>query len=446
MKLFYIIFILLVFFTDSFFGQKGFQFYGNNKRKQQISFKLINNLIVIPLEINEKKLSFILDTGVNKTILFSLSEIDSLSLNNIEKVHLQGLGSGEPVDALLSKNNRFKVKDLISNNESAYVILRDQFDLSSKMGTTIHGIIGYNLLKNVIVRINYNTKKIDFYNPNTFKYNKCRKCETLPIQFYRRKPFIEAQIQLDTIGTEKISVKMLIDSGGSDALWLFEHSKENIDTPKRFFHDILGEGLSGTIYGNRSRIPQFSMGKFIINQPTVSFLDTLSTVHARDFKQRNGSIGGNILKRFKVWVDYPNKKITLKKNGSFKNGFNYNMSGLDIVYNGKTLVKELDVTKKEGYSPSNNPDNSNVISFVTSYTYKFKPSYKINRVVHDSPAAKAGLLKGDILIKINREKVHNLKLSDIINIFQEKENKKINITVDRNGEILKYEFRLEKKV
>ena len=446
MKLFYIIFILLVFFTDSFFAQKGFQFYGNNKRKQQISFKLINNLIVIPLEINGKKLSFILDTGVNKTILFSLSEIDSLSLNNIEKVHLQGLGSGEPVDALLSKNNRFKIKNLISNNESAYVILRDQFDLSSKMGTTIHGIIGYNLLKNVIVRINYNTKKIDFYNPNTFKYNKCRKCETLPIQFYRRKPFIEAQIQLDTIGTEKISVKMLIDSGGSDALWLFEHSKENIDTPKRFFHDILGEGLSGTIYGNRSRIPQFSMGKFIINQPTVSFLDTLSTVHARDFKQRNGSIGGNILKRFKVWVDYPNKKITLKKNGSFKNGFNYNMSGLDIVYNGKTLVKELDVTKKEGYSPSNNPDNSNVISFVTSYTYKFKPSYKINRVVHDSPAAKAGLLKGDILIKINREKVHNLKLSDIINIFQEKENKKINITVDRNGEILKYEFRLEKKV
>ena len=233
--------------------------------------------------------------------------------------------------AILSKNNKMKVKGLIAYNESIYVILKDFFDLSSKMGTTIHGIIGYNLLRNFVVKINYRSKKIDFYNPHTHTYKECRKCEILPIQFYRKKPFINVQLQLDTLGTKLTPVKMLVDSGGSDAIWLFENSKSEIKTPKRFFNDILGEGLSGSILGRRSRIPKLKIGRFEIKKPTVSFLDSLSTLNARKFKSRNGSLGGNILKRFTVWLDYSKKQIMFKKNDSFKADFNYNMSGLDIL-------------------------------------------------------------------------------------------------------------------
>ncbi|MDC1324202.1 retropepsin-like domain-containing protein [Polaribacter sp.] len=43
---------------------------------------------MIPVEVNNTKLSFILDTGVDKTILFSLSENDSLGLKNVKKKHL----------------------------------------------------------------------------------------------------------------------------------------------------------------------------------------------------------------------------------------------------------------------------------------------------------------------------------------------------------------------
>ena len=165
-----IVFIILILATSlKINSQKGFYFNEGNYNKQQVSFKLINNLIVMPLEINGKKLSFILDTGVNKTILFNLSEKDSIGLLNTTRVDLQGLGSGDAVDAIISKKNTFKVKNLLSKNETVYVILKDYFDLSSKMGTTIHGIIGYNLLKNVIVKINYKTKKLDFYNPKTLQ-------------------------------------------------------------------------------------------------------------------------------------------------------------------------------------------------------------------------------------------------------------------------------------
>ena len=441
----------ILFFTSFLFiseanCQTSFRFLNSTKVKERIKFKLINNIIVIPVEVNGKKLSFILDTGVNKTILFNLSQNDSLGLKNVKKVQLQGLGSGDPVDALLSLGNRFKIQNISSENQGIYVILNDFFNLSSKMGITIHGIIGFNLLKDLIIKINYKSKKIDFYNPTMFQYKKCRNCEVFPIQFYRRKPYINTKVQLDTVGNELLDVKLLVDTGGSDAVWLFENYKEEIKTPKIYFDDILGEGLSGLIYGKRSRIPKLKLGKFIIEKPTVSFLDSVSTYHARKFKERNGSIGGDILKRFKVWVDYPNKKITLKKNGSFSKGFNYNMSGLDIVYNGKQLVKEKVV---QSYSDSYGREienNANSINFITRYFFKFKPSYKINKVLKNSPSDKAGLLVGDVILKINGKKAHEFNLNQIMYKFRERDNNKITMQIDRNGRKMEFKFRLEKKI
>lgn len=409
------------------------------KKKQRISFKLINNLIVVPIEINGEKLSFILDSGVTKTILFNITQNDSIGLKNIKKIELQGLGNGEPVHALLSKNNKISIKNLVNNNESIYVIIKDDFDLSGKMGITINGILGYNLLKNFIVKINYSSKRIDFYNPKYFKYKKCKKCEVFPIEFYRKKPFISAQVQLDTVGDKLTNVKLLVDSGGSDAVWLFEDSKENIKTPNRFFNDVLGEGLSGAIYGNRSRIPKLKLKSFELNEPTVSFLDSISTKNARKFKKRNGSIGAGVLNKFIVWFDYTNRKLTLKKNGSFNKRFYYNMSGLDVVYNGKELIK---VKQNQDFS---NSSDDNTISFVTGFTYKFKPSFKIKGVTEGSPAEIAGLLQDDVILKINNSSAYTLTLDEIIHKFQEKNGRKIKMTIKRNGEKMKFEFKLKKR-
>ena len=428
-------------FAFKFSAQDGFDFQPKSKTKQRISFKLINNLIVIPVEINGTTLSFILDTGVHKTIIFKLSENENLNLLNSKKIQLRGLGGGDPVDAIRADNIAIRVKNVVAYNESIYVILKDFFDLSSKMGTTIHGVIGYRLLQNFVLKINYRTKKIVFYRPGEFPLKKCRKCEVLPIQFYREKPYLDVEVQLDTLGNQLTKVKMLLDSGGSDALWLFENSRSEIRTPKRFYKDILGEGLSGIIYGNRSRIPKLQIGNFEIKQPTVSFLDTLSTKRARRFKQRNGSLGGAVLKRFTVWLDYSNKQIMLKKNSAFKTAFNYNMSGLDVVYNGKQLIRE-----EQPSLLSNKGSEKDAVRFTTTYSYKFKSSYKIKRVVKNSSADKAGLKAGDLILEINRKPAHSYKLTDVIGLFREKEGQKISLKIKRFGAEMVFKFRLEKRI
>ncbi|MFY0629462.1 MAG: aspartyl protease family protein [Flavobacteriaceae bacterium] len=427
--------------------QSGFRFLNIKSKKTKVKFRLINNLIVIPVNINGKNLSFILDTGVSKTILFNLSSSDSLRIKGVEETNLLGLGAGKPVASLISKGNTLRIKDIISKNEPIYVLVKDRFDLSAKMGITINGIIGYRLLKDLPVKLDYNNKTITFYNRLTTDLSVCKKCQVLPMELLNNKPYINLQAQLDTVGNKMTDIKVLIDSGGSDAAWLFEHTKKNIVTPKLYFRDILGEGLSGTIYGNRSRIPKLNLGRFEIISPTVSFLDSVSTSIARRIKDRNGSVGGNILKRFKIWFDYRNRTVVFKKAKSLKGGFNYNMSGLEVIHNGKRLVKVKEYDKAVGgYDTKSATAADNSITILTRYRFKFRPSYVINDVIKGSPADEVGLLPNDVIISLNRKPAHTLKLSDINNIFQDSDNKRITMLVERGKKRLSFKFRLRKKI
>jgi len=438
-----ILIILLFLSVISGFSQTHFKFYSADK-KQNISFKLISNLIVIPIEVNHKKLNFILDSGVGTTILFNIHKKDSIELHNIEQIKLKGLGSEEPVDAILSTKNTFKIKNIISPNQKLYVIFNDFFDLSSKLGITIHGIIGYTLLKDFVVKINYSTKKITFYNPDKYNFNGCRKCEKFNLEFYKHKPYIDVGVKMSVNQATVSRVKLLIDSGGSDAMWLFENTHPDIKVPVNYFGDYLGEGLSGSIYGKRSKIEALVLGKYQLNRPTVSFPDSLSIVHALQYKERNGSLGANILKRFTVYFDYKNNKLYLKKGSSFNDSFNYNMSGIELVYNGKLLVREDKYTRFNIENGSTTSNNSILLDY--DYKYTFKPSYIVHRVNKDSPAYEAGILPGDILIKINGKFSYDFKLEEIVDKFYQKENTKISVLIERKGQDYLFHFKLRDRL
>lgn len=119
------------------------------KNYEKIKFKLINNLIVIPAKINGTELTFILDTGVSKPILFNFSDQDSIDIKNVSEINIKGLGGGEPVKALSSKGNTFELESFKNNNQQIYVVLDKELNFSSKLGITVHGILGYDFLKNI---------------------------------------------------------------------------------------------------------------------------------------------------------------------------------------------------------------------------------------------------------------------------------------------------------
>ena len=438
----YIIIVITILFCSlESSAQSKFKLF-NNAKKQSTSFKLINNLVVFPIEVNGKELNFILDSGVGTTILFNINNKDSVSLKNVKKIKLKGLGSDDAIDAILSKGNTFRINNIIGRNQHLYVVFDDSFDLSSKLGITIHGIIGYEILKDFVVKINYGLKKVTFYNSESYVYKNCKKCETFNLEFNKLKPYINVGIKLEKYSNKITPVKLLIDSGGSDSMWLFENSHPDLTSPKKFFIDFLGEGLSGAIYGKRSFINAIVLGKFEFKNPTVSFPDSISIAHALQFKGRNGSIGANILKRFTVTFDYKNNKMTLKKGSSFYEPFRYNMSGIELIYNGKLLMKEKEYTRVS-LAANEATTQVNTITLDYNYKYSFKPTYKIFKLRINSPAHDAGLQVNDIVIKINGQYTYNLKLDEIVEKFYQKENRKISLVIERNGQNYEYQFRLK---
>src|SRR5690606_37829339 len=97
---------------------------------------------------------------------------------------------------------------------------------------------------------------------------------------------------------------------------------------------------SGEIEGHRAKISTFYLGDFAFKKPIVAFPDANSIRNVQLVTDRVGSVGGEILKRFTVVLDYQEKKIHLKPNNKFKEPFTYNKSGISIQHNGLQWVQE----------------------------------------------------------------------------------------------------------
>ena len=421
-------------------GQVGF-FLQHNKKKDKIPFKLVNNLPIIEVDVNGTKLSFILDTGVKSTILFSLEEADSVQLRNTSPVMLQGLGSGGSVEALKSLNNKLRVGEAIDSDHSLYIIFDSTLNFSPRMGIPIHGILGNEFFQNFIVKINYSSEMITVYNPRRYSLKACKKCEDLPLNFVGSKPYIT----LKTVSENKTeNTTLLVDSGSSDVLWLFNEADFIKESPANYYTDFLGLGLSGNIFGKRAKIPELLIGNFRLKEVNTSFPEENAIMRARYYEDRDGSLGGGFLSRFTVTFDYGNKKIRLKKNSKFKDPFNYNMSGLTLEHEGVELVKEekrADVKSNRG-----NPNESltmNSISVTTELRYSLVPKYVVVDVREGSPAALAGIQKGDEVVSINGTPSHQYKLYELIEMFSSDEGRKISMEIKRNGYINRIKFYLQ---
>ncbi|GAA3564580.1 hypothetical protein GCM10022395_13840 [Snuella lapsa] len=414
----------------------------NKKQTDKIRFKLINNLIVIPVEVNGVTLSFILDTGVSKPIIFNFLNIsDTLKIKDTERMSLMGLGEGDSIQVHKSKNNVFKIGEAVKLNQDVYAVIDSNLNLAPRLGVSVHGILGFDLFKDLVVEINYSRQYVRLTEPEAYEYKVCRNCERLNIEFYNSKPYVNAKVK---INKKTIPVTLLVDSGGSDALWLFEDETLGINSGDVFFEDFLGHGLNGSVYGKRAKIERFALNNYVFKDINVAYPDSAYIKFARMFKGRNGSIGGSVLKRFNTTIDYRNALITLKKNASFKDKFSHNKSGIELAHKGVHIVKEVKYNKET--VKANSDDNSyySIVDFKKNYNIVLKPSYVVAELRKGSPADRAGVKKGDVVLAINGKRAYELPLQELIHMFYDEDGKRIKLKIVRGGiETLVFSFQLE---
>ena len=219
------------------------------KKFHKVKFQLINNLMIIPVEENGTELSFVLDSGVGTPILFNLADQDSIQLNNVTEITINGLGEGDPINALKSTGNKVQLSSVKNTSQNIYVVMDAGINFSPSLGIPVHGIIGYDLFRDFVVDVNYVKKTIKFYDQEQYKYRSTKNTRVVDMTVIRKKAYLDAFVMINK--TEEIPVKMLLDTGSSDAVWLFED--ERIQLPKSIIKIFLVRVWPMIFLGNEQK-------------------------------------------------------------------------------------------------------------------------------------------------------------------------------------------------
>ncbi len=392
------------------FIYRGFRITDKRSRRVEIPFEMHSNLIVVPVKVNEgeEPLKFILDTGVRTAILTNDIYVEGIPSPNDRVITLMGAGKEGEVSAFVSNNISFSLPEGVEAQGNAMLVLKEDYlQLDHHLGVRIHGILGYEIFSRFVVEIDYINQHVILHRPEYFKPR--RSYREIPMTIEDTKPYI-THIRLKVNDSTYVPLKLMVDTGASHSLLLDASSDERITLPDKTLAGYLGRGLSGEIYGHMGRIEALEIDKYELEGIITSFPEDSSMIlPAQSRTMHNGNIGGSVLKRFSIVFDYANEKMYLKKNRLFRNDFEYNMSGMELIATGPLL----------------------------SLLY-------VAKIIDDTPAARAGLQEGDMVISVNGRRPPELTLGLYSALVNKKPGKRIRIKILRNGKVLKKKFRLER--
>jgi len=393
--------IILTIHAPSMASDGGFRFESNRNR---VSLPIIvrNNLAVVPLYINDNgPFHFILDTGVNTTILTEPLIAHLLNLNIESEIMIYGLGGEGVVPAALATGVKIDMKRGVRGyDKDLLVIPEDILSFSEVFGFPVYGIIGHDFFRHFPVEINYSTETMRVYKEPTYRTR--RRTTTVPIQLIDGKPYVQSSIiseQGDTLNTN-----LLLDLGASHPVYLNRRYQHLSDQTIKGF---LGKGISGNLMGKKGRAKKVLIGDVEIHNPIVAYPDAEFLTFYDQEISWEGIIGGAILKRFTVIIDYQEEKLLMRRNRFFRQPFNTSLSGMEVIATGRRM-----------------------------------DTYTIHYVRPGSVSYEAGIMPGDEIIALNSHRNQNLTMEIILNELSARIGHSINVVIRRDGEILRKSFRL----
>lgn len=329
-------------------------------------------------------LNFILDTGSSGISLDSTTT-DYLKLKPTEpQKTIRGIAGLKKVGMLHDLTLRFPGLSV----DSLDFHVNDYQTLTSVYGEKIDGIIGFSFLSRYILKINYDSAYIDVCTRGSIKY---------PKGGYLFRPFINTlPIQAATVKDNRAVQSRFLYDIGAGLCVLF--SKDFIEDSaflkkKRKVYAKQAEGLGGKIDMHITILKEFRLGPYKFKKIPVNIFD--DEFNVTSYPSMGGIIGNDLLRRFNCILNYSKREFHLKPNSHFGESFDYAYSGLEM--------------------------------------YMIDGDIQIAEVAKNSPAEKAGLKIGDVVIGVNNDFTQNLNR---YKVAMQAPKQKVKMVIRRDGKLM----------
>ena len=336
-----------------------------------VSFDLFHNRVYLPVQVNgQATISMVLDTGAAYS---GLSETAAQTLHLKLSGKAQLIGNGESNQKIaLARNVHFGVGKAEIVEKAVAIVPFQQLEASE--GRSIAGVLGVNLFRKYVVVIDYAAKRLSLFAPDTFVYRGSG--VVVPLRFKGAALF---QAAVDLPSQPPLSVELAIDSGTYSALRLYHPFSEKHGLARQFENkgvSSFGFGIGGEFSEKLLRIGHLDIGGIQIPAPLISISEADHGATASS--SYDGTIGGAILRRFTVTLDYSRAQMILEPNTLLDAPFDANVSGLILSASGPDLK-----------------------------------TISIHHVIADTPAARAGIREGDVLLTLSGENAGHLGLEAV---------------------------------
>jgi len=381
-----------------------------NSRQIDIPFDYENNFIVIKVLFNDVfPLRFIFDTGAEYTILSKREITDLLSIDYKKRFVLQGADMTTELYAYLAKGISITMGNLRNTNRNILVLEEDYFRFEEFSGIQVHGILGADMFRRFVVKINYQKQIISLLSPEDFVPPRGSRSFAYPVEMQRSKPYImlETRLASDTV----IQTKLLLDTGASLSLLLYTNTHPNLHLPEKTIPSNIGIGLGGFLEGYLGRIRQLSLQNYTFDEVITNFQELPPGLDSLNTSGRHGILGNQLLRRFIVTIDYVREQLYFTALPGFKNKYSYDRSGLIIIVAGVQMNK-----------------------------------YIVFDLVPNSPAARVGIRRGDEIKSVNGIPTAFFTLQDLSAKFRRRVGTKMKLVIERSNVRLKKSFRLEQLI
>lgn len=329
-------------------------------------------------------LNFILDTGSGGISLDSTTAALYGIVSRFSDTTITGMGSTHKVK--FAHHQQLHFPGLTVNNLDFHI---NNYDvLTSVYGEKIDGIIGYSFFRRYIVKINFDSTQIDVLSPGEYKY---------PRQGTMLRPaFTTLPIQsLLVKDRRKIDFNFYFDTGAGLCFLMSEtFARDSMVLQKKRKPIITqAEGMGGKLQMKLTVVKMLQVGHYKFrNVPTYIYNDEYNVT---SYPFVGGLLGNDLLRRFNLVINYPQREIHLLPNSRFNDAFDYAYTGMATYYlSGKVVVEDI---------------------------------------VAGSPAEKAGLKVDDILIGVGNNFSNNIMQ---YKTMLQSSNEKIKLFISRNGQLL----------